>query len=297
MALLNPSHFKTLVAIGLKEKRILCAKPPVFLVGFIAKDSKNPAKRQYYVFLVTNKHVFSGDKSYVDLRFNKKDGRSEIFRQELVFPNNESRWKAHRNEKVDLAVLSVNPGILKEHNIDYQFFPEEIFSYYRNFKNIGIEVGDDVYILGFPLGISGDIQNYACAKWGIISRMDKELISKNKAFLIDSSIFPGNSGSPVVLKPTITSLAGTPAVSSAYLLGVVSGYIPYEEGLYTHQTNPPSLVSLSRENSGLSFVVPIDFVKQIFKDWISEKKRLEKAQKQTQQISEKVQSSLEKEKS
>lgn len=292
MALLNPNHFKTLVAIGLKNKQGFVCKATGFLVGFIAKNSKDPTKRQYYVFLVTNKHVFSGDKSYVDLRFNKKDGRSEVFRQELFFPNNESRWKAHRNEKVDLAVLNVNPGVLKEHNIDYQFFPEEIFSYYKNFKNIGIEVGDDVYILGFPLGISGDIQNYPCAKWGIISRMDKELISKNKAFLIDSSIFPGNSGSPVILKPTITSLAGTPAVSSAYLLGVVSGYIPYEEGLYTHQTNPPSLVSLSRENSGLSFTVPMDFVKQIFKEWISEKKRLEKAQKQTQQISEKVQSSL-----
>ena len=292
MALLNINNLKTLAAIGEigKRKKFNCLATG-FFVGFIAKNSKDQTKKTYYLFLVTNRHVFK-DKINIYLRLNKKDGKAKIFKQNLSFDNNEPRWLEHRNKNVDLALLNISPKKLEENDIDFTFFKEEMFSYYKNFKKIGIEVGDETYILGFPLGISGIIQNYACAKWGIISRIDKELIYKKKAFLLDSSIFPGNSGSPVILKPTLESLNGTQAVLNEYLLGVVSGYIPYEEGLYTHQTNPPSLVSLSRENSGLSLVVPIDFIRQIYRRWISKRKKLEKAQKQAQQSPEKIQSDL-----
>ncbi len=284
MALLNVDFLKSLVAIGIEEKKKFTCLATGFLVGFIARNSKDPAKKQYWIFLVTNRHVFH-DKNYVVLRFNTRDGKTKTFKQGLFFPNNEPRWLAHRNKKVDLALLNISPAILQQHSVDYKFLPEEIFAYSKNFKTIGIEVGDTVYILGFPLGLSGKVQNYPCVKWGIVSRKDKEIIKDVKAFLIDSSIFPGNSGGPVIYRPTITHLGETIAVDKPYLLGVVSGYLPYEERLYTHQTNPPSVVSLSRENSGLSFVVPPDFIRQIFRLWISQKKKLEKAQKQAERQS------------
>ncbi len=278
MALLNTNFLKSLVAIGVEKKRKFSCLATGFLVGFIAKDSKDPIKKQYLVFLVTNRHVFEGRGS-VDLRFNTKSGKSKIFKQGLFFANKESRWLAHKNKNVDLALLNVSPAILEQNSVDYIFLPPEIFAFHRNFPKIGIETGDAVYVLGFPLGISGNVQNFACAKWGMISRADKEIIRETKAFLIDSAIFPGNSGGPVIYRPTTTRLDNTIAVGQPYLLGVVKGYLPYEEKLFTHQTTPPSVVSLSRENSGLSFVVPVDFICQIFNRWISEKKKLEKAQK------------------
>ena len=279
MALLNPFHLKTLVAIGdlNKRKRFVCSAAG-FLIGFIARNSKDPTKKKYYIFLVTNRHVFEG-KGNVYLRFNKHDGKTEIFQQGLFFPNNDPRWLAHLNKKVDLALLNVSPQILSQKNIDYLFFNEEIFAYQKDFSKIGISIGDEVYILGFPMGIAGGIQNIPYVKGGIISRVDKELLRISKAFLIDSSIFPGNSGGPVVLKPTNTALANTKAVSTIYLLGVISGYLYYQEELWTHQTNPPTVVGLERENSGLSYVVPIDFMHQIFMNWKASQKKLEKAQK------------------
>ena len=278
MALLNPLHLKAVVAIGTldKRKRFVCTATG-FLVGFLAKNSKDPVKRAYYIFLLTNRHVFEG-KDGVHLRFNMRNGKSEIVPQALKFPNKELRWLAHPNKKVDLALLNVNPQVLVEHGIDYIFFNEETFAYQRNFDRIGVTVGDETFILGFPMGFAGVAQNFPYAKTGIISRFDRELLRSKKAFLIDSSIFPGNSGGPVILKPTNTALANTKAVSSAYLLGAVTGYLPYREELWTHQTNPPTVVSLEREHSGLSFVVPMDYVKQIFNRWIKAKKRLEKAQ-------------------
>lgn len=284
MALLNINFLKSLVAIGIEEKNKFTCLASGFLVGFIAKNSKDLTKRQYWIFLVTNSHVFK-EKQFVDLRFNTKNGGLKTFRQGLFFPNNEPRWLAHKNKRVDIALLNVSPAILEQHSVDYVFLAEEIFAYHRNFIKIGIEIGDSVYILGFPLGISGNVQNFGCVKWGIISRADKEIVRETKSFLVDSSIFPGNSGGPVIYRPTITHLDNTSAVGQPYLLGVVSGYLPYEEKLYTTQTTPPSVVSLSRENSGLSFVVPMDFVRQILNRWITEKKKFEKAQKQTEKYS------------
>lgn len=280
MALIDIKFLKSLVAIGIKkkEKSKFACLASGFLVGFIAKKSKNPTKRQYWIFLVTNRHVFE-DREFVDLRFNTKIGKMRIFRQSLFFPNKELRWLAHKNKKVDLALLNVSPTILDQNSVDYIFFSEELFAYHINFGKIGIEIGDTVYVLGFPLGISGNVQNFGCVKWGVISRADREVAREIKSFLIDSSIFPGNSGGPVIYRPTITRLDNTTAVTQPYLLGVISGYLPYEERLYTHQTTPPSVANLSRENSGLSFVVPMDFVRQIFNRWITEKKKLEKVQK------------------
>ncbi|MDD5639119.1 MAG: serine protease [Candidatus Pacebacteria bacterium] len=285
MALLNPLYLKSLVAIGTIDKKgkFIC-NASGFLIGFIAKHSKYPKKRRYWVFLATNRHVFK-DKEDIYLRLNKKDKGIEIFREALFFPGSkEQKWLAHRNKTVDLALLNISPKILEEQQIDYRFINEEVFAYYKDFKKIGIEVGDEVYVLGFPLGIAGESQNFPSVRGGIISRLDKEVVKRDKSFWIDSSIFPGSSGSPVVLKPAIHSLGGTPAVSQAYVLGMASKYIPYEENLYTHQTTPYSVVSLERENSGLSLVIPMDFARQIFKKWREEKKKIEKALKQKEQI-------------
>ena len=118
MALLNTNFLKSLVAIGIEEKKKFSCLATGFLIGFIAKDSKNPAKKQYWIFLVTNRHVFE-KRDFVDLRFNTKSEKPKIFRQGLFFPNNEPRWLAHKNKKIDLALLNVSPQILEENSVDF----------------------------------------------------------------------------------------------------------------------------------------------------------------------------------
>ncbi len=275
MALLNPDHQKTVVAIGHmdKENNFICGATG-FLVGFIAKNSKDPKKREYHLFLLTNRHVFEKRNS-IYLRFNKQDGKAETVNIPLQFPSKEKKWLSHKNEKIDLALLTINPTALKHKKITFHFFNEEMFAYHQNFEEIGIAVGDETFILGFPMGIAGNVQNYPYVKSGIVSRFDNELLRGNKAFLIDSSVFPGNSGGPVILKPTPLSIGKTKAVNSAYLLGAIAGYLPYQEKLWSHQTNPPQVVSIEREHSGLSFVVPMDYVKEIYSNWLEKRKKLE----------------------
>ena len=168
-----------------------------------------------------------------------------------------------------------------------------MFGYVNKFDEIGIAVGDDAYVVGFPMGIAGEEQNYPCVKAALISRIDNEIVKAKKAFIVDSSIFPGNSGGPVILKPTITSLSDAKAVGQPFLLGVISSYLPYTDTLYTHQTNPPTAVSITRENSGLSFCVPIYFVKEIYDIWLSKQKPIGDPQKNNnpQDLNEEIKTS------
>jgi S1-C subfamily serine protease len=295
MALLNKNHIKSLVAVGTqKEDGSFVCDSTSFLVGFLVKDFVNPVERLYRTFLVTNRHVFN-DRDSVSLRFNTDDGKKKSFNQSLKLPDGNLSWLAHPNPLVDLALLSINSDVLKKNNIQPIFITEEMFGYSKDFESINISVGDDVYAIGFPMGIAGEEQNYPCVKAGLISRIDKEIIESKKAFIIDSSIFPGNSGGPVILKPTIISLSDSKAAVKPFLIGVVSGYIPYSEQLFTHQTKPPTVVSLTRENSGLSFCVPIDFVKEIYDAWLEKNKPVEEPQKNnnSEDIKEEVKSKVE----
>lgn len=293
MALLNKNHLKSLVAVGfMKDGKFVCDSTS-FLVGFLVENSDDPAKRLYRTFLVTNRHVFD-KREKVCLRFNTDDEKIKTFEQNLYFANGDTQWLAHSDPEIDLALLNVSPTVLKKNNIQPIFLSEEMFGYFEKFEETGIAVGDDAYVIGFPMGIAGEEQNYPCVKAALISRIDNEIIKAKKAFIVDSSIFPGNSGGPVILKPTMASLSDTKAVEQPYLLGVISAYLPYTDTLYTHQTNPPTAVSITRENSGLSFCVPIDFVKEIYNAWLNQQKPVEEPQKNTnlKDLKEKVKTSM-----
>lgn len=262
MALLNKSHLDAVVSIEAQEGNEYQPIATGFLIGFVVDKNPDPKLTTYRVFLITNRHVFDG-KNQVWLRFNKKNNTGSIrFPVDLIIKG-EKKWLAHKDSKVDLAMLTISHQFLNEQNIEWIFYPEDIIAYQKDFENIGISLGDGVFILGFPMGLSGNQQNYVLVKSGIISRVDKEIIEQTKCFLIDASIFPGNSGGPILLKPDISSIQNTKAVNSVYVLGAVSGYIPYKEILYSHQSTPPSFAGVSMENSGLANIVPLDFAKEI----------------------------------
>ena len=116
--------------------------------------------------------------------------------------------------------------------------------------------GDEVYTLGFPLGLAGDERNDVIVRQGIVARIRDWYDSRSDTFLIDSFVYPGNSGGPVIAKPTMFSYVETRPHPK--LIGMVSGYVPYRDSARSDQTG--RVVSVSTENSGLAEVVPIDKV-------------------------------------
>ena len=116
--------------------------------------------------------------------------------------------------------------------------------------------GDEVYTLGFPLGLAGDERNDVIVRQGVVARIGDWYDGRSDSFLIDASVYPGNSGGPVIAKPTLFSYIETRPYPK--LIGMVSGYVPYQDFARSDQTG--ELVSVSTENSGLARVVPMDKV-------------------------------------
>lgn len=261
MALIPPFFLDCVVAIGFdtpKGERQYVATG--FLFGkFLKQDGE---RRLYQVFLVTNKHVFE-DSEVAWLRFNPEvDEPAKEFNLRLLDEKRQPIWLAHPDPEVDLAVIRINAPFLRENKIRFDYFRNDMHVANRKEAlELGISEGDGVFVLGFPMGLIGEKRNFVVVRQGAIARIRDALSGSNKEFLIDTLIFPGNSGGPVVTRPEVISIEGTKAVSKASLLGVVSSYVPYRDVAISTQTKKPRIIF--EENSGLASVVPVDYLVEI----------------------------------
>jgi len=269
MPLLNPEYLETVVSLELRTRldsdtgtgsEKVDTVATGFLIGVPTRPTSPSEEKLEAIFLVTNRHVFENRKSML-CRFNKEEG-SKRFKLDLVDASKKNLWFVHEDSKIDIAVVPIDADLLEEEGIKFKVFRPNIMAFTDIMKKLYISAGDGVYVLGFPMGLSGTIKKQVIVRGGIIARFDDEIISEKGAFLIDSTVFPGNSGGPVIFQPTIATIdLKKPAVRKAYLLGVVSKYITYEEVAISAQTKEPRVVFV--ENSGLSYVVPMDYVKEI----------------------------------
>ncbi len=121
-----------------------------------------------------------------------------------------------------------------------------------------LDAGANVLVIGFPLGLRSEKYANPLVRHGIVSRADSSEI------LVDAFVFPGNSGGPVLYLPTIKIGGGllSPFINSERIIGLVSGYVPYEDVAISNQTRRPRVVF--EENSGLCVVVPIIALTEVF---------------------------------
>lgn len=266
-ALIPPFFLECIVAIGILggdgAKNWVASG---FLYGdFIEKISETESS--YRIFLVTNRHVLN-DKGIVYLRFNPEANESaREFDLPLKDEKGNRQWFAHPDPSIDIAVVPINGNALREERIKFNWFQSDQHVMDRAKANeSGITEGDGVFVLGFPMGLVGRERNYVITRLGTIARIRDTLLGASKDFLVDTTIFPGNSGGPVVLKPEFLAIQGSKAQHASYLIGVVKGYIPYREEAISKQTGNTRIVF--EENSGLAAVIPIDFVKETIQDFL-----------------------------
>lgn len=229
-----------------------------FLYGWPAGENEH-GQKVHRTFLLTNRHVLEGarkSKCEIQARFNTQDGASASTYK--IDPQDEN-WTV--NADYDVAVLAVNAARLDADGIKYSVFHAEQHTFtLEQARSAQIAEGDGVFVLGFPLGLAGDERNYVIARQGVIARVQDWLSGNSRDFLVDASIFPGNSGGPVLLKPEVAAISGTKANDRCVLVGMVSSYLPYQEIAVSQQTGRPRMVF--EENSGLGKVVPNDVIQE-----------------------------------
>lgn len=258
MALLPPSFLDTVVAIGVGEDpndRHWVGTG--FIFGELIDEKKG--ERKYQLWLITNKHVLVGYKE-IYVKFNSsEDTDSKDYFVPLKFKNGRTRWIGHPIDSVDVAALWLNPGFLQKENRRFDFFKSD-FDVAKKEKMVssGITEGDNIFVLGFPMGLVDRSQQYVICRGGCIARIRDYLENLSSEFLIDSPVFPGNSGGPVIYCPTLFSVEGTKPLNESVLIGIVKSYVPYSDLAYSRQTNRPRIIF--EENSGLAAVESTDSI-------------------------------------
>ena len=273
--LLPPFFLDGVVALGSEQSSPPVGQQPprkewqttgtAFFYGYAIDDNPDLSKRQYEIFLVTAKHVveiLAKSNRNISARLNPTDSTASS--KQFEIPS--SAWFYHPDNSVDIALLPTNPTFLRTHGLEPFFFANDQHS--ANRKDIGelqISAGDGVFVLGFPMGLSGQQRNYVIVRQGAIARISEMLDGVAPSFIIDAQVYPGNSGGPVILKPEIASIDGTKNQPRALLVGIVRSYLPYTDVAVSRQTGQTRIIF--QENSGLAEVLPIDFINEAIATW------------------------------
>jgi hypothetical protein len=204
-------------------------------------------KKQGKVFLVTNKHVIHPElktrekAGYLTLFLNvrEKDGTvaGKSF-QVSLHEDDHKLWREHPNPPVDVLAVDITSLINSQPNLENRGADYSLFATPRILKEENITEGEEVLILGYPLGLFHTRIHSPLVRQGIVAtkigeRIQVRLRSSSgdpfrveiPGFLIDAAIIPGSSGSPVVLKPIIGRKIKDKiemGMALPYLLGIVS---------------------------------------------------------------------------
>lgn len=302
MALIHPYYLDCVVAIGVERSDksgpecpyvpdVVCPHVPYsdlnwIATGFLASKcyrKLDDKTSNSLTFLVTNKHVFAGidtkKQKQIIIRFNPKgDGETKSYPIDLCLGDT-PRWTNHPAGK-DIAVIHIPAGQIERDGYKFGHFHlkddfhnknvfDDLLISSKEMKDKGVIEGDFVYILGYPMGLVDPQRQYVIARSGSIARI-RDLLDgdgRKSDFLVDVFTFPGNSGGPVILKPEIARIHGTQSVDIPYVIGIVTGYVPYEDIAYSVQTQKPRVVF--QENSGLTVVLPTEFIVQTIDEHFS----------------------------
>lgn len=257
MALIPPFFLNAVVSIGMVNQAQTHWFGSGFIVGRLI-ESSTAEEPKYNTFLVTNKHVII-NKTDILVRFNILNNNTCIDYPIKLLSNGKPIWIGHPSQDIDVAAFVINPNILTASNAEFSFFVLDQHVMTReSMETEGVSEGDGIFILGFPMGIMSPEKKYVVARSGIIARIRDMLDGNQESYLIDSNIFPGNSGGPVILRPEITAIEGTKSINKAALIGIVKSYLPYQDIAISQQTGNPRVIF--EENSGLAQVETMDNV-------------------------------------
>lgn len=257
MAIIPSIYKNAVVSIGFRKSdgSIKWIGTGFFVVRSVNENAGKP-------FLVSNRHVFNASKQIViRMKERGKDNWKEA-NANLFDANDQPLFTPHPNQNIDVAVLPLSGEYIEQNNLEFPAFNIDTNALSsEELRDNGVEEGSTIYMLGFPLGLVPKLSSHPICRLGCIARISEDQIKEQSNILIDIQNFPGNSGSPIINRPELFSIEGTKCLNKSVLVGIIHSYIPYTEPLRSTQTN--EIVEIRRENSGLAYAHPVEFIRDI----------------------------------
>lgn len=217
-------------------------------------------EKTQYCCIITCKHVTQIKNLWI--RYNAKPRKPFTMVRASVaeLEKHGLTWCFHPNPNVDLAAMIL---YVSRDDSDVFGIPISVFGDFDKTAE-----GDDIFFLGFPLGITGKLRVTPVVRSGIVA-----LKKENSTYLIEANAFPGSSGSPVFLKPSIIDWEKKTLgkVTPPKLIGVIHSALTYTDYAISPQTRRPR-VSFE-ENAALAEVYSIEIIKQLLESSEFKKQR------------------------
>jgi S1-C subfamily serine protease len=220
-------------------------------------------------YLVTAKHVIYNEKKEIAeqiqeifLRFDTLWGKNTRTLKLQLYKDQKSVFQTTVTSR-DIAIMRINSNSLIQENIDFIQIFDESALFQKDYEEKGLSIWDEVFFLGFPLGLRGVTSNYALCRHWIIARLDNETLKKNIIYL-DAPVFPGNSWWPVFVKPQSTHIQGTKAIDRAYLLWIATSYIYPDEEI--DSTISKKDLKKMEGHLGLAKIITVDSIEKAIED-------------------------------
>ena len=217
-------------------------------------------------FLVTNKHVLGdwnaadGDivsyNDWINVYFYRTTATSGLYYKPLKIFLKDKDSKAihkiriHGNPTIDIALIALDEELSPSNNIDLVSFDVSYLLPFNKITTWFTGLGDQVFAMGYPLGITSLKNNYPIAKSGYLASLPGEEFVVNfpvvnrknervsariegKILAIDGLIVGGNSGGPVVLPietkvrrdPKTKQLQFGTEATKSFVIGTVSSVL------------------------------------------------------------------------
>ena len=120
----------------------------------------------------------------------------------------------HQHPKYDIATMWIEPPQgPKQAAIPFEYLAEE-----KSLKDYEIGPGDELLALGFPRGLSANHIGFPILRSGRVASYPLWPVGDFPSFLMDFSVFSGNSGGPVYMSDRIRKRAAATETHEAHMV-------------------------------------------------------------------------------
>jgi len=164
--------------------------------GFLISETAPDGRPR--TVLVTANHVFKqmpGQVARIGYRVANADGSWSYSPQPLQIRDagGKELWTHHPARDVAAIVITAPPEFAKSAIPQDYLASDDTFTRYR------VEAGDELMALGFPRGLAANNAGFPILRSGRIASYPVAPAKIFPTFLLDFSVFPGNSGGPVFM--------------------------------------------------------------------------------------------------
>ena len=228
--------------------------------GFIVQ--RKVAEDRARAFLVTNKHVINSNPNLrqeareITIHINMLQPDGAVIAEKGILPlyyaDGTRSWREHPDPDVDVLVINATRLIMHFFSqLEMKLVDFSLLADRDILRDFDITIGEDVFVVGYPIGLTQGSTNHPIVRSGIIATRIGEAFEDEvegngskrrrrlRGFLVDGATVPGSSGSPVILKPTIGRIvAGTVSLDTPppFLLGILAEtkYAPVKAEKWTN---------------------------------------------------------------